>query len=58
MPIKTESKFLNELAKDCITYGLEEREANQYLEVRFNLSTSLISSYKHRKARLGGTNIS
>ena len=35
MPIKTESKFLNELAKDCITYELEEREANQYLEVRF-----------------------
>jgi hypothetical protein len=35
MPIKTESKFLNELVKDCITYGLEEREANHYLEVRF-----------------------
>ena len=35
MPIKTESKFLNELAKDCITYGPEEREANHYLEVRF-----------------------
>ena len=35
MPIKIESKFLNELAKDCITYGLKEREANHYLEVRF-----------------------
>ena len=31
---KTESKFLNELAKDCITYGLEGKEAYQYLEVR------------------------
>ena len=54
MPIKTESKFLNELAKDCITYGLEERES----VFRSRIQASLISSYKHRKARLGGTNIS
>jgi hypothetical protein len=32
---ETETKFLNELVKDCITYGLEEKEAMQYLEVRF-----------------------
>ena len=49
MPIKTESKFLNELAKDCITYRLKEREANHYLEVRFKP----VLCYKHRKARLG-----
>jgi ribosomal protein L15 len=47
---KTESKFLNELVKDCITYGLEEKEAMQYFEVRFK--TVSLSSYKHRKARV------
>ncbi len=46
----TESKFVNELVKDCITYGLEEQEALKYIEIRFK-SISL-SSYKHRKARV------
>lgn len=47
---ETETKFLNELVKDCITYGLEEKEAMQYLEVRFKPVS--LSSYKHRKARV------
>ncbi len=45
-----ETKFLNELVKDCITYKLEEQEALQYIEIRFKRIS--ISSYKHRKARV------
>jgi ribosomal protein L15 len=47
---KTETKFLNELVKDCITYGLEEKEALKYIEITFKEISK--SSYKHRKARL------
>ena len=55
MPItKTEGKFFNELVRYCITSGLEEKEAKQYLEVRFKPVS--LSLYKHRKARLGGPN--
>jgi hypothetical protein len=47
---ETETKFLNELVKDCITYGLEEKEALGYIETRFKRVS--LSSYKHRKARV------
>jgi hypothetical protein len=30
---ETETKFLNELVKDCITYGLEEKEALGYIKL-------------------------
>ena len=51
MPItETENKLLNELVKDCITYRLEEKEALQYIAIRFKQVS--LSSYKHRKAKV------
>lgn len=51
MPItQTENKLLNELVKDCITYRLEEKEALQYIAIRFKQVS--LSSYKHRKAKV------
>lgn len=47
---KTESKFLNELVKDCITYRLVEPEALKYIETRFKAIS--LSSYKKRKAKI------
>jgi len=47
---QTESKLLNELVKDCITYRLEEKEALKYIEIRFKKIS--LSSYKHRKANV------
>ena len=32
----TESKFLNELIKDCLIYRLTESEALEYIKVRFS----------------------
>jgi hypothetical protein len=46
----TESKFLNELVKDCITYRLTENEALKYIEIRFKKIS--ISSYTSRKAHV------
>ena len=45
---QTESKFLNELVLDCITYRLHEPEALEYIKTRFKEISE--SSYKHRKA--------
>ena len=50
MITQTESKFLNELVKDCITYNLNSTEALLYIETRFKKIS--VDSYKHRKARL------
>lgn len=47
---ESENKLLNELVKDCITYRLEEKEALQYIAIRFKQVS--LSSYKHRKARV------
>jgi hypothetical protein len=46
----TESKFLTELVKDCITYGLTENEAIEYIEKRFKKIS--VSSYTLRKANV------
>ena len=36
LPItESENKLLNELVKDCITYRLEEKEAIQYIAIRY-----------------------
>jgi hypothetical protein len=45
---KTESKFLNVLVLDCITYRLSKDEALDYIETRFHRISE--SSYKQRKA--------
>jgi len=45
-----ESKFLDELVSDCITYGLKEEEALEYIKLRFREIKS--RSYQQRKARL------
>jgi hypothetical protein len=45
---QTESKFLNELVLDCITYRLHEGEALEYIKIRFKEISE--SSYKQRKA--------
>jgi ribosomal protein L15 len=45
---ETESKFLNELVLDCITYRLSKDEALDYIETRFHRISE--SSYKQRKA--------
>src|SRR6266498_2166208 len=51
MPItQTENRFLNELVKDCITYGLQEKEALEYIGTRFKPVS--LSAYKHRKAKV------
>ncbi len=47
---ETESKFLNELVRDCITYRLSENEALQYIEFRFKKISE--ASYKSRKSHL------
>jgi mevalonate kinase len=45
---ETESKFLNELVLDCITYRLSKDEALDYIETIFHRISE--SSYKQRKA--------
>jgi hypothetical protein len=50
MVSKTESKFLNSLVQDCITYGLTEPEALKYIEIRLKKISS--SSYQLRKANV------
>jgi ribosomal protein L15 len=47
---ETESKFLNSLVQDCITYRLNEKEALEYIKTRFRDIS--ISSYKIRKANV------
>jgi CHAT domain-containing protein len=47
---QTENKFLNELVLDCITYRLGEREALEYIRIRFKEISE--SSYKQRKAHV------
>lgn len=52
MPLKqSDSRLLNELIKDCITYRLIETEALQYIKTRFGKSISL-PTYTRRKARI------
>jgi hypothetical protein len=45
---QTETKFLNELVKDCVTYRLEVQEALEYVETKFKQIS--LTSYKRRKA--------
>jgi hypothetical protein len=45
---QTETKFLNELVLDCITYRLSKEEALEYIKTRFKRISE--SSYKQRKA--------
>jgi hypothetical protein len=47
---ETETKFLNELVKDCITYRLTTQEAIRYIASRFKQISP--SSYKLRKAKV------
>jgi hypothetical protein len=47
---QTENKFLNELVLDCITYRLEERDALEFIRIRFKEISE--SSYKQRKAHV------
>ncbi len=47
---QTETKFLNELVKDCITYRLSEEEALEYIRIRFHRISE--SSYKQRKGHV------
>ena len=49
---QTESKFLNELVLDCITYRLHEGEALEYIKIRFREISE--SSYKQRKTAVLG----
>ena len=48
MITKTESKFLNEDVKECITYRLSEGKAFEYIEIKFRKISE--SSYELRKA--------
>jgi hypothetical protein len=48
---RNDSRFLNELIKDCITYKLSESEAVQYIETRYGKPIA-IPTYKARKARV------
>ena len=50
MVSKTESKFLNSLVQDCITYGLTEPEALKYIEISCKKISA--SSYQLRKANV------
>ena len=55
---KTESKFLNELVKDCITYRLTESEAIDYIETRFKkISASTIQLRKSKVMSEGSINM-
>lgn len=45
-----ESKFLDELVNDCITFGLKEVEALEYIKLRFGEIKS--RSYQQRKAKI------
>lgn len=47
----TESRFLDELVSDCITYGLKEKEALKYVEVKFGQEIKS-RSYEMRKSKL------
>lgn len=47
---QTESKFINSLVTDCITYRLSERESLEYIETRFKRIS--IASFKRRKANI------
>ena len=50
MTTETESKFLDELIKDSITYKLSEIEALEYIKVRFRPVSS--STFRHRKSEI------
>lgn len=45
-----ESKFLDGLVSDCITYGLKEEEGLEYIKSKFGEIKS--RSYQQRKAKL------
>lgn len=45
-----ESKFLDELVSDCISYNLKEKEALEYIKSKFGEIKP--RSYQERKARL------
>jgi len=45
-----ESRFLDELVSDCITYGLKEEEALEYIKSKFGEIKS--RSYQQRKAKI------
>lgn len=48
---KAESKLLNELVKDCITFNLDSKEGLEYIGTRFGRKIS-ISTYQLRKSRV------
>lgn len=47
---ETDNKFLNSLVQDCITYKLSEREALEYIRLKFRPIS--LSSLRLRKARV------
>jgi hypothetical protein len=47
---KIESKFINELIKDCITHNLDTKESLAYIESRFKKISE--STYQLRKSRV------
>ena len=47
----SDSKFLNELVKDCVTFNLDAKVALEYINTRFGKKIS-ISTYQLRKARV------
>ena len=47
---KTESKFINELIKDCITYNLDTKESLEYIKTRFKKISQ--STYQLRKSKV------
>jgi len=47
----TQSRFLDELVSDCITFGLKEREALEYIKVKFGEEIKP-RSYQTRKSKL------
>ena len=48
---QSDSRFLNELVKDCITYKLDFHEAQEYIRVRSGRLVST-SAYQVRKAKI------
>lgn len=55
---ETESKFINELVKDCITYNLDTNESLLYIETRFKkISASTLTLRKSRVMSEGSINM-
>ena len=47
----TQSRFLDNLVSDCITFGLKEKEALEYIKVKFGKEIKP-RSYETRKSKL------